>query len=541
MNLTFSQLCIRLDLECHIDGSSASILKVLPFSDSYEELDNSCVVLGTWNDYLRADIKRIPHFICSTPLSALSAKDTLLYAPEDKFSIVKFLSKFAPQGHSFACVKKEYPPEKLISLIEDEMKIAKDLTEDALRLYEALSASDGIQEIIDTAGELFNNPILVSNNSFLILGYTKNFSYPGEIWESIVANSCFPTNYLEAADHKFYEATYQQKEIVILRDPPEYGTIYVSKKLTVGAQDVGFVSVIQGDHVFQRYDFELFKVLRDVLNIAMSRNESLRKSHSSMYMYVLEELLSGRFTESTLSIRMAQAGFMPAKYLNVISVQFGKGRIYTPNYIQNRLETLIPCARGVVCEDNSVGMLVMRNKDEVAIFPNKKALISFLEECDLTLGISSTFSAQEISQTPRHYEQAQTAIHLGKTMKNQCRLCNYIDYMNYHILESLRDKESLSMFFHYKLREILGYDKEYGTAYAITLYYYIHFGYSALRAAQHLKVHRNTLDYRLNKLKELFGIALDDYDLLYLLHFSFFILKYENPNWVQNQLQAGMK
>jgi len=309
-------------------------------------------------------------------------------------------------------------------------------------------------------------------------------------------------------------------------------------KLTAGGQDVGFVSVLQSSHVFRRYDFELFRVLREVLSVAIGRDETLRKSYSSTYLYVLEELLSGRFSDSTLNIRLSQGGFVPQKYLNVISVSFGAGRIYTPNYILNKLEALIPRARGVVFSDQSVGMLVMRSRDDEAIVPNPKALLSFLEECDLTVGVSATFSSSDIHMTPRYSNQAQAAIQLSRKLEDGSRLCLYPDYMNYHILENLKDKESLHMFFHYKLQELLDYDREYGTAYAVTLYFYIRQGYSALRAAQCLKIHRNTVDYRLNKLKELFGINLDDYDLLCSLYFSFSILKYLYPHWEQEQLPA---
>lgn len=533
MKLIFSRLCELLDLECITEGTSEAIAKVvaLPFTDeAVGEWGTSCVAVGTLKDYLRADSRDIRHFICTSPLSA----ETPFLGIEGRdLSVAEFLSRSIPEGNSFACVKREIPTEELMHLIENELKIAKRLTDDALRLYECLSDSTGIQKIIDTAGELLNNPILVANNSFVILGYTRNISYHGEMWRSVVEDACFPTEYLEVADHKFYDVVYKRRELTVLSDPPEWGTIYLSKSLNIGTQSVGFVSLIQSTHTFQRYDFELFKVLRDVLSIAVSRDESLGRSYSELYMYVIEALLTGHFSDANIGIRLAQADFTPLKYLNAIAVQFGKKRIYTPAHIQNKLESLIPCARGVVYADNSIGMLAMRNNDGEAMISNEGALLSFLEECDMTLGISETFFASEISLTPQYYEQAQVAIYLHKKLNDQRRCCFHKDYLHYHILDNLEEKEDLRMFFHYKLQEILDYDRSYGTAYAITLYHYITQGYSALKASQILKIHRNTLDYRINKLKELFSVDMNDYDLLRAFFVSFTILSYKNPDWMQ--------
>ena len=54
------------------------------------------------------------------------------------------------------------------------------------------------------------------------------------------------------------------------------------------------------------------------------------------------------------------------------------------------------------------------------------------------------------------------------------------------------------------------YDRENGTAYLQTLNAYLEQGANQRRTAEALFVHINTVAYRLQRMRELFGLALDE-------------------------------
>lgn len=62
-----------------------------------------------------------------------------------------------------------------------------------------------------------------------------------------------------------------------------------------------------------------------------------------------------------------------------------------------------------------------------------------------------------------------------------------------------------------KLRKLEEYDNANGTFLCDTIVAYYMNGFNTVRTAEELFVHRNSLQYRLNKVKELLGIELDDY------------------------------
>lgn len=72
-------------------------------------------------------------------------------------------------------------------------------------------------------------------------------------------------------------------------------------------------------------------------------------------------------------------------------------------------------------------------------------------------------------------------------------------------------------------------DRETGTQYARSLHAYLSHGLDLRRAAEALAVHRNTLDYRMKRVQELFGIDLEDVNTCFELLFSFWLSDHLPP------------
>lgn len=77
-----------------------------------------------------------------------------------------------------------------------------------------------------------------------------------------------------------------------------------------------------------------------------------------------------------------------------------------------------------------------------------------------------------------------------------------------------------------KFSNISHYDSVHGTEYLPTLRAYIESRYNPLVASRMLSVHRNTVDYRIGRIQELFGIDTNDAEELFELQVSFKIQDY---------------
>ena len=103
-------------------------------------------------------------------------------------------------------------------------------------------------------------------------------------------------------------------------------------------------------------------------------------------------------------------------------------------------------------------------------------------------------------------------------------LYRYQDYTLVEMLELCRERENLMDFCSPMLLKLLDYDRENQTDLMNTLYEYLDCSQNTQLAAERLFIHKNTLLYRLNKIRSIIDNDLTySWDLL-LLSLSFRIL-----------------
>lgn len=136
-------------------------------------------------------------------------------------------------------------------------------------------------------------------------------------------------------------------------------------------------------------------------------------------------------------------------------------------------------------------------------------------------GTSSLF--EEITELPTAYSQALEAIEIGsKYSPNDTRLY----FGDFRIVSLFRkfDRKELSKAVDRKLRKVIKYDAENGTSYFNDLKAYFDAGRNINKAADLLYVHKNSMYYRLEKIKTIFNIDVEDENSVFLIELSIKIL-----------------
>jgi purine catabolism regulator len=110
----------------------------------------------------------------------------------------------------------------------------------------------------------------------------------------------------------------------------------------------------------------------------------------------------------------------------------------------------------------------------------------------------------------RTLKEAEQATRLGRQLFGSERVLAFSDLGIYRLLLLLRDTPELWSFYHETLSSLVDYDRRQGGELLKTLEaYFNHLG--NLRAtSESLHVHRNTLLYRLERIKEISGMDLSD-------------------------------
>ncbi len=119
------------------------------------------------------------------------------------------------------------------------------------------------------------------------------------------------------------------------------------------------------------------------------------------------------------------------------------------------------------------------------------------------------------------YKRAYSAVNMATQFYQP--IVYFKDMGIYQVLFSIDDKEILYDLYNHMLSPLKLYDEQHNSELEKTLYYYLICDGSPQLMAKKLYMHRNTIHYRLNKIKELLNIDLSAYEERFPLMLAFYI------------------
>lgn len=135
------------------------------------------------------------------------------------------------------------------------------------------------------------------------------------------------------------------------------------------------------------------------------------------------------------------------------------------------------------------------------------------------------------------YKRARTAMKMALGSGNE--IIKFEEMGFYKILFSIDDSDILSSY----ANEILGplelYDKLHNTTYVATLQSYIKNDRSLIRVAEETFTHRNTVNYRIQNIKQIIGCELKEVEEMFPYQVAFHIREMENKRQIQEDILYG--
>jgi purine catabolism regulator len=132
-------------------------------------------------------------------------------------------------------------------------------------------------------------------------------------------------------------------------------------------------------------------------------------------------------------------------------------------------------------------------------------------------GLSLGHSGVEEFRTS--FQQARQALSVGQALSRGDGVTYFGDLGVYRLLFSMAGSPELEDFYQDFLGRLVRYDEERRSELVPTLEAYLHAG-NAVEAAARLSVHRNSLAYRLRRIREITGLDLDNPEVRLALHLA---------------------
>ncbi len=112
-----------------------------------------------------------------------------------------------------------------------------------------------------------------------------------------------------------------------------------------------------------------------------------------------------------------------------------------------------------------------------------------------------------LSGLAKSYHAAISALRRGTMQK--CTIQRFCDLGFYKLLYSIPDDALLDEYYRQRLAPLLEYDEEHDGSYVETLFRYLLHDGSLSAVAEEMYTHRNTIGYRMGRIRELLGLQLD--------------------------------
>ena len=193
-------------------------------------------------------------------------------------------------------------------------------------------------------------------------------------------------------------------------------------------------------------------------------------------------------------------------------------------FMKDYLARMIPGSTALV-HKNHIVVILSHDSDEPFSREVEDELVKFFAENHMMGGLSNAFS--DLAEMNKFYNQSLKAIELGRHMNREYNLYHYENYLFEHMLSTCSDQQELYQFCHPSIFLLREYDKRNNTSYLKFLYQYLENINNPRGVISALNIHRNTLKYRIDKIRRIMNVNLRDSKQLLLLYLSFQILRYK--------------
>ena len=159
---------------------------------------------------------------------------------------------------------------------------------------------------------------------------------------------------------------------------------------------------------------------------------------------------------------------------------------------------------------------LIKEKNTKTIIEEIKLEISKnIPELSINVGLGNYYS--KINDLKKSFQEAEQALKISKAINVKNSIHDYSEIGIYKVLFEVKDFQKLQSFFNETLGRLDEYDQNHGTELIHTLEVYLNENCNITKASEKLYIHRNTLKYRLSKIKKILKCNLNDpYDRLNL-------------------------
>ncbi|MBQ9032003.1 MAG: helix-turn-helix domain-containing protein [Parasporobacterium sp.] len=392
----------------------------------------------------------------------------------------------------------------------------------------ALFSNMGLQNLANVAYSIFKKPIFITDTSY------KNLARAFRLEDAEKGSSLY--NHLKK-DNKFlsekgiaYIKEKRLNENIRKRNEPYmfYHDNFDCNAMAIGIWLrnvlIGNILMLERTMSFSEVDKQLFIAFRNLVCQELQKDASYQINRNEYASYFLTDLLTNRYQdEELMKRRLETVNYAVKDHLRILVIQQRgiKGQAQTMSLVASQLDSALRDHIYAIIENRLVVLLNFPEGKDVEGYLMEQ-IQKMVDNNQLIAGISSKFT--RIATLDRHYRLAVRAALVGQKYFSENSLFFYDDVSDVALLERVDLHGDLLDFVNSSILDLRDYDLRNDTNFLYTLWMYSENAFSAQQTAAKMFIHKNTLVYRLGKIRELVQVDFTTGRGLFIIQMSLRIL-----------------
>ncbi|OCA88129.1 transcriptional regulator [Bacillus sp. FJAT-27225] len=432
----------------------------------------------------------------------------------------------------------EYTLSKVISIINEKASGRYDLlnrkTLDMHNLFFRITLEGGgIERIVSLLSETINNPIVLVDKDWRLLHYTehKNNKIPLEYSLDLVKNRpAFNQAFQDSIPITINDIKKSIKRIYDLEGIEVKCRVL---PVAVSSQLFGYIVVWQTVNELTEFDYIILEQASTILALEGIKAKEIEEVKLRIREDFFDDLLTGKITSSDTIKTLCDLHGLNANYMystivinmDPLDYENNEDLIARKYHLENRAKRIVELiyeycsfAHGEITafyRNNRIIILLGQNANREPLTVNEaknygSEILRILEKHILKTAFQIGIGRQyrRIDSLHKSFSEATESIRLMQRLNHQNGVAHFEDHSVYHFLDSNIKDLQLEDFFMKRLGKLYEQDKTQGTDYISTLENYFANNINISETAKAMFLHRNTVIYRIDKIKEILNTDL---------------------------------
>lgn len=278
---------------------------------------------------------------------------------------------------------------------------------------------------------------------------------------------------------------------------------------------IGVLGLIDPGHSAGSVELVALEHGATVLSMELARLRGIADTELRLRRDLVHDLLAGTNDESALA-RAAALDYDLRRPHRVVIVE-GQGRVRTHDALLSAVRRAMRQARQAGLFETWSGNVAIVTAGEVD-WEQLRRVIAFDLGGQCQIGVGGPCARP--SELPRSLREAGLALRLQKTLLPGSGACEYPKLGIFRMLAAIPDLTDVEAFVREWLGRLIDYDARRKAELVHTLTQYLEHGGNYDATAARLSVHKSTLKYRLQRIRDLTGLDLNDPDVHFNLQLA---------------------